>query len=39
MAPMKILAAKRAEVTGICRKVDIEVLDNFYSLSNIRHSS
>ena len=39
MAPMKIFAAKRAELTGRWRKVDNEESDNLYSLSSIRHSS
>jgi len=38
MAPVKIFAAKRAEVTGMWRKVGNEKLDNLYSLSSTRHS-
>jgi len=35
MAPMKIFAAKSAEVTGSWRKVDNQELDNLYCLSDI----
>ena len=38
MAPMKISAAKKAEVTGRWRKVDNKETENLYSLSSVKHS-